>query len=112
MNKLPFYKEKIYLGRLCKVCGTEYKARKGGVNWGLRLCALHRRQWWREHYYKFDKAWRLNHKEYRAMQYQVWKKWVTENIERRQLIALNSYHKRKHDPRNKARKHRATQKPV
>ena len=44
------------------------------------------------------------------MKYQLWKKWTVKNLIKRNKIALESYHRRKSDPKNKARKHRTTKK--
>lgn len=40
-----------------------------------------------------------------------WKNWTFKNWDRRNKIALDSYHRRKNDPKNKKRKHRRTRFP-
>lgn len=115
-HKVPMYwrshrqqKERFFVGgRVCKVCGVKYLKPKSYSLAGLRLCYVHRKEWFKECYQNYTKEWRRKHPEYKVVQYQVWKKWVVQNLERRRNIALRSYHKLKNNPKNKARKHIAT----
>ena len=106
--KLKFYKERVTPWKICKKCGVEYRPPTKRTA-TLGLCYVHRKDFAKEFYQKYGKKWQL---ENWAKVYEWWKDWVKRNPERRRQIALESYHRNKDKPSNKARKHRATKKPI
>ena len=109
MSKL-FYKD-IKVIKFCKVCKISCRFPNDSFFSSLGLCYKHRRDFYRDWRKKvwwpwFKKQLPEVQKKYRDS----WNKWVEKNIDRRRKIALRSYHRRKFDSKNKARKHRATKK--
>ena len=92
----------------CKTCKTLFA--KGQSN-RLGYCRPCRNKWRRQ--YKKDHPEIYATPEYKAKMYKDWLAWCkrdVKNFMRRRELALRSYHARKNDPKNKARKHRATRK--
>ncbi len=96
--------------KFCSICGIDYAPKRGSWEAATNLCVLHRDQWYKELYKKKYLFERLPYR--KALRYKVWLAWVKKNWERRKKIALDSYHRRKNEPHNKMRKHRATKKPL
>jgi hypothetical protein len=96
-----FLKESVTLIRACKMPYCEnfaYKPKQDDWKTKLGLCAMHRRQYYRNFYMHFFTPWFQKQtpekqKEMRAMNVVNWNKWVTKNIDRRREISLKSYHK-------------------
>lgn len=105
-----FYRE-IKIIRSCKVCGVEFRPARYSVAANLWLCIKHRREYQREQAKLYGwKSWSPERKKEEAKKrYPVWLNWVKNHPERRRELALMSYHRRKLDPKNKTRRHRATQ---
>jgi len=109
-----FYRD-VKLILFCKVpdCHVEYRPVRASFFAKLHLCHKHRSVYYRDWYINkflpfFAKLSKEDKQRYRNMRYEVWKKWVIKNIDKRRLQALESYHRRKGEAKNKARKHRAT----
>jgi hypothetical protein len=111
INKRAYYKD-IKTIKFCKVCGVPFRPKRGSVGWISGLCHKHRylyskklaeysAAWWGRKTPEYKR-------EYKKKNYESWKKWVEKNKKKRRLIALKSYHRRKNDPKNKARKHVST----
>lgn len=103
-----FYRD-VKLIKFCKVCNVEYRPERGSFFAMLGLCHKHRKvyyqDWYKNKFLPFFEKLSLEQKQkYRDMRYGVWKKWVTNNVERRRLQALESYHRNKH--KHTDRKHR------
>src|SRR3990167_8851235 len=111
MTKLKFYKEYHYI-KHCRVCGVQYRPGRYDSRRNISLCWPHRKIYLREQFNKWfnnlPEERKVLRKEYC---YSIWKKWVIQNIEKRRTVALVSYHKRKNESKNKARKHVRT-KPI
>lgn len=98
----------IKIVKFCKVCGVEYRPARYshigaiGMCWKCRKEAIRlwQKKWW-------GNLSEERKKEYKKKRYEMWKKWVVKNLERRRKQALKSYHKNKDKHRN--RRHRATQ---
>jgi hypothetical protein len=103
-----FFRETRWI-KFCKICGTEYRPLKYSWEADTGLCNKCRHKWYKELYKK--KIAYFNQPERKKQRYEVWLKWIKKNYERRRMLALISYHKRKNDPKNKTRRHRATKKP-
>lgn len=101
----------IKLIKFCKVCGVEFRPARYSVAARLGLCIKHRREYQRERAKRY--GWHTwspeKKKESTRKNYSVWLNWVKNHPDYRRKLALESYHRRKLDPKNKARKHRATQ---
>ena len=106
-----FYKN-IKLILFCKVCGVKYLPERYSKRAEMGGCYKHRwvsqTQWNSVWYAKLPPE---RKKIYAQVKYGKWKNWVKNNIEGRRRIARISYHKRKLDSKNRARRHRATKKP-
>lgn len=93
--------------KFCKLCGMDYEAKRGSFEAMTNLCYKHRNLWYKELYKIYGKEHdKLPRR--KKMWYKSWLKWVKKNYEKRRAIALASYHRRKQEPKNKARKHRRT----
>jgi len=111
-----FYKD-VKVIKFCKFCGVSFRPQRGSFFSSLGLCHKHRRVYYRNWYINkflpfFAKLTPEQQQKYRDMRYATWKKWVSNNVERRRLQALESYHRNKDKPQNKARRHRRTHSPV
>jgi len=109
-----FYRN-IKIIKFCKFCGVEYRPARYSFLSHLEVCHKHRNIYYRNFYINYFLPWfkRLPESEktrYRKMNYKAWGKWVKKNIGKRRLLALASYHRRKHIISNKIRRHRATKK--
>ena len=106
-----FYKEKIQLFRLCRVCGEEFRSPKRMRDQNNYLCIVHRREFHKQIYLRYPRiSYKDQSPEWKTRVYQYWLQWVTNNLENRRVIALHSYHKNKYKDSNKARRHRTTKK--
>ena len=109
MSKERAYYKDIKIIKFCKVCGVRYRPARYSHQASLGLCHTHRRIYKLEEFRKwFKKLSPEVQKKYRDREYEIWKKWVLKHMDRRRKMALESYHRRKGEPKNRARKHRAT----
>lgn len=111
-ENLKPYKD-IKIIKFCKVCGVEFRPKRYSSQASIGLCIKHRREYYKELRRLYGwKTWSPEKKkEVARKRYPNWLRWVRKNkknIERRRATALKSYHRRKNDPKNKARKHVAT----
>ncbi len=101
----------VKLIKHCKVCHVEYRPERYSFFATLGLCHKHRSVYYRNWYINkflpfFAKLPPEKKQYYRDMQRKRWNEWVSNNIDKRRARALESYHRRKVDPKNKKRKHR------
>ena len=104
-----FYRD-IKLIISCKNCGVEYRPARFSFFASLKLCWKCRRIYYRNWYINKFLPWFMKQPKevqdkYRKMRYDAWLKWVEKNADKRRKQALESYHRRKLDPKNRARKH-------
>lgn len=99
--KKYFFKELFRPVKICKECGVEFRV-KSNVAYKLSLCPTHARAWWRIQWKKYGKK-HARKPENKKKNYLAWKSWVTEHLERRRQIALESFHRNKHKKKNQER---------
>mgnify|MGYP001613690737 FL=1 len=97
------YKE-IRLIRICRDCGTQYRPLRFSWHAWTQRCYHCRGKWAKENNAKWwNSLTPERQKEYRKRGYQSWLRWVKKHPEKRNKVALVSYHRRKSDPKNQAR---------
>ncbi len=107
-----FYKD-VKLIKRCKKCRVEYRPKRYSFSATLGLCWDCRRPYYKKWYQEVWKVWferqtKEKQKQLRKAKLFGWKIWVMKNKVRRRKQALESYHRRKNNPTNKKRRHRAT----
>lgn len=99
-----FYKD-VHIIAYCKICSVEFRPKRYGYRAALCVCNVHLREFLKKRYAEYGREYEKK-PERKKMRFEVWKKWVKKNIEHRRKLALESYHRRKFDPKNRSRKHR------
>ena len=108
MSNKYFYKD-IKIIKVCRVCGVSFRPPRFTHRASISLCIKHFRIQSNE---AFKKRFAGLSKEEKSLlskkRYPYWLEWKKKNIIKRNKIALESYHRRKNDSKNKARRHRRT----
>ena len=99
-----FYRD-IQIIKFCKWCGVKFRPRRGSVAAVLGLCWKCRRESRKQYLAQLSSE---QKKKFYHVWYKSWRKWLGQNLERRRRTALKSYHLRKLEPQNRARRHRRT----